>query len=638
MRITNNMLTGRVIYNMQRSLRQFFEMQTQMSTGKRINKSSDDPIGTQRDLQYREELSKNAQYRKNIDQAQSWMDLYDGTLGEMKNGMQTAKELAIEMSNGVLDADARNAAATEIESILERMMELGNQELEDRAIFGGFRTNAHPLVASANGVSYVGDSGRTEYQIDSSSYMQMNLLGSDTFLKQLRPIGKDADLNISLTATALLSDLHNGNGIALGTFTITDDNLGITSTVDLTGAVTVQDAISAINAQLTTDGITNFTVGLGIEKNNLAIDTTQNGRISTFTSLDKLNSGSGIDLVPGKVRITDGAGIDLQIDFTGSTTLNDIITKFNTQLTAAGVNNVTMAINGAGTALEITDANGVPLGLRIENLSNGEQLANQLGIAGNISPQLTGTALNPEVGFTIAETTGTTAADIGLKGVVSSDWGGSDLDPSILATSLVSTFNNGVGWPMGTIKITQGASQRTIDLTSSTITTVQDILDAINNSGLAITAAINANGRGIQIDNDDQTKSLIVEDPSAGGRVSRNLGIFGASDAMGTLNLLITSLRNNDQDAIGRLLGNLDDSMQHFLNVRATVGAKSIRLESTASRLVDLDLGFKRLLSEVEDADLAKLSTDLATYENNYRASLIASAKLIQPTLMDFLR
>jgi flagellar hook-associated protein 3 FlgL len=638
MRITNNMLTGRVVYNMQRSLRQFFQMQTQMSTGKRINKASDDPIGTQRDLQYREELSKNAQYRKNIDQAQNWMDLYDSTLGEMKNGMQTAKELAIEMANGVFDVDARNAAATEIESIFQRMVELGNQELEDRSVFGGFRTNAKPLIASANGVSYVGDSGKSDYQIDSSAYMQTNLLGSDTFLKQLRPIGEDADLNIALTATDLLANLHNGNGVALGTFTITDDNLGITSTVNLAGAVTVQDAITAINAQLTADGITNLTVGLGIEKNNLTFDTTQNGRISTATSLDKLNSGSGIDLVPGKVRITDGGTIDLQVDFSGSTTLNDIITKFNTQLTGAGVSNVTMSINPAGTALQITDTNGVPLGLRIENLATGEQLAGQLGIAGDISPVLTGTALNPEVGFTIAETTGTTAATLGLKGVISADWGGTDLDPRILAASTVSSFNNGIGWPMGIIKITQGGSQRNIDLTSSTITTVQDILDALNNSGLAITASINASGRGIQIDNNDQTKSLVVEDPTVGGRVTRNLGIFGASDAMGTLNLLTTSLRGNDQDAIGRLLQNIDDSMQHFLNIRATVGAKSIRLESTASRLVDLDLGFKRLLSEVEDADLAKLSTDLATYENNYRASLIASAKLIQPSLMDFLR
>ena len=638
MRITNNMLTGRVVYNMQKALKRFFVMQTQMSTGKRINKSSDDPIGTQRDLQYREELSKNAQFRKNIDQAQNWMDMYDGTLGELKSGMQTAKELAIEMANGNFDADARTSAATEIESILERMVQLGNQELEDRAIFGGFRTNIKPLVASSNGVSYAGDDGATNYQIDSSSFMQTNLLGSDTFLRQLRPIGENADLNIAVTGSDLLANLHNGNGVAIGTFKITDDNLGITSTIDLTGAITIQDAISAINAQLTTDGITNLTVGLGLEKNNLSFDTTQSGRISTSTSLDKINSGSGVDLIPGKIRVTDGGAIDVQVDFTGSTTLNDIITKFNAQLTGAGISNVTMAINGAGTALEITDANGVPLGLTIENVSPGEQLAGQLGIAGNISPVLTGTALNPEVGFTIAETVGTTAVDLGLKGTISADWGGGDLDPKILATSLVTTFNNGIGWPKGQVKITQGGAQRTIDLTAAAITTVQDVLDAINNSGLTITASINANGRGIQINNDDQTKSLIVEDSAINGRVTRDLGIFGASDAMGTLNLLITSLRNNDQDATGRLLGNLDDGMQHFLNIRATVGAKSIRLESTASRLVDLDLGFKRLLAEVEDVDMAKLTTDLATYENNYRASLIASSKLVQPTLMDFLR
>ena len=86
------------------------------------------------------------------------------------------------------------------------------------------------------------------------------------------------------------------------------------------------------------------------------------------------------------------------------------------------------------------------------------------------------------------------------------------------------------------------------------------------------------------------------------------------------------------------LLGSLDDGIQSLLNTRAAIGARGVRLDSTNSRLSDLNLNFTKLLSDVEDVDLTKATTDLATYENNYQAALNATARIIQPTLLDFLK
>ena len=146
MRITTSMLTDRVVFNMQRSIRRYMDMQTQLSSGRRINKPSDDPIGTQRDLIYRTELKKNEQYRKNIGQGQNWMQSYDSILGDLKNLISSAKEIAIAMSNGVYDEVARESTANEVESIFERLMQLANSELEEKSMFSGFRTNAQALV------------------------------------------------------------------------------------------------------------------------------------------------------------------------------------------------------------------------------------------------------------------------------------------------------------------------------------------------------------------------------------------------------------------------------------------------------------------------------------------------------------
>jgi len=639
MRITTSMLTDRVVFNMQRSIRRYMDMQTQLSSGRRINKPSDDPIGTQRDLIYRTELKKNEQYRKNIGQGQNWMQSYDSILGDLKNLISSTKEIAIAMSNGVYDEVAREGSANEVESIFERLMQLANSELEEKFMFSGFRTNAQALVASANGVVYAGDDGRIEFQIDSSSRMAINLTAQEVFLGSLSVLGEHADLNVGIVSSTLLSDLHNGQGVDLspGTFTITDQNLGIVSTIDVSAATDINDVLTIINAQLAADGITNLQATIGLEKNNILLDTTQNGLISNVTTLDKLNDGNGVDLHPGEILVTDGGAINATVDFSSAATIGDIITAFNTQIAAQGIANVTMQINAAGTALEIIDSNGVPLGLSIMETSASENTASTLGILGDIDPTLMGRDLDPLVSFTVEETTGTTASDLGVLGEFSGDFVGSDLDPLLLATANVADLNASNGFNLGRVVIWQGDTSRTIDLGSPVIVTVQDILDTFNGCGLDITASINADGRGIQIVNNDPTLSLTIEDES-GGRTVKDLEIFGSSDMMGSILVLMNALRDDDQEGTGMLLQNLDDAMQHLLNYRAAVGARAIRLEGTHSRLIDLDMSFTKLLSEVEDADISRLITDLATYENNYRASLIASARLIQPTLLDFLR
>ena len=93
-----------------------------------------------------------------------------------------------------------------------------------------------------------------------------------------------------------------------------------------------------------------------------------------------MTGGSGVDLESDKYVVSDGAGINVQIDISGATTIDDVITQFNSQLSAAGINNVTAAINVGGTGLVINDTNGVPLGLSISDLNENSHMAENLGI------------------------------------------------------------------------------------------------------------------------------------------------------------------------------------------------------------------------------------------------------------------
>jgi len=641
MRVTNSMIASNTVFNMQRSISRLLELQVQLSTGRQINKPSDNPIGVQSDLNYRTELAKNAQYQNNNNQALTWMQNYDSSLSDLKNLYTSAKEIAIAMSNGTYDELTRQGSAEEISSILDQMIQLANSEQEGRFVFSGYRTDQKPLVISANGVVYKGDQGQIDYQIGAKSRMTVNLSGSDVFLKPLSVLGENSDLNVGVTNNTLLADLQDGNGIDLtaGTFTITNENLGINATIDITGATTVGDLfdpVTGINAQLAAAGITNVEVKLGEEGNNLLVDTTKSGLISNVTSIDKLNDGNGIDMEQGKFVVTDGGSLYVEVDLEGVTNIGDVITTFNSQMTAAGYPAVTMSMNAAGTGLQIDDGGAIP-GLRIEDSSTLTSTALDLGIVGTIGAGLTGRDLDPQENFTIDETTGTTAADLGIRGTISVDYSGDDLDPVLLATSNLSELKNGLGFDLGRIMVHQGDDTVSFDLSSPTIVTIQDVIDTINGSGLDVTASLNPSSTGIQIENNDPTVSLIIEDET-GSELAKNLGIWGSTDLMGSMILLNKALLNNDQDGTGRLLENMDAGIQHLLNNRASVGAKAVRIEATASRLIDMELSFTKLLSDVEDADITKLATDLASQESNYQASLAASARIIQPSLLDFLR
>ncbi len=643
MRVTNSMISNRVVFNMQRTLTRLLTLQGQMSSGRRIEKPSDDPIGTLRDLNYRTELNRNEQYIKNINKSSSKLTSYQNILSELNQLVVDAKDEAIGMSNDDAGADSRALIAVVIKSKYDSIVALGNKSLNGKHLFSGFKTDTAALSASANGVVYNGDMGKIEYPIESSTKMTVNLNGSDIFFKPLKGIENVSNLHTAVTGVTQLTDLNGGTGIdqTAGSLTISDNNLGITSTVDINGATDINDVLTAINNQLAADGITNVTAVIGAEKNNikLEIDESIPRQINDNTNLFNLNNGHGLDMSNGWINVSDGGAINESIDLSSAATVGDIRTAFNNHMTALGppMDNVSMQINAAGTGFEITDTNGVPLGLTIQEFNSNSTLATDLGIAGNIGAMLVGGDLDPEYNFTVAENGGTTANDLGLLGNFNYDHVGSSIKPQLSATSLVSDLNYGLGIDLNEITVWQGNESRVFDLTDPAINTIQDVLDLFNNSGLDITLSLNQSSGTFKIVNNDPYKSLTVED-SVGGTLTKKMGIFGSTDLLGSMLVLTHALENNDREGIELMQGNLDQALTGLRHNISVVGSKNQRLESTLSRINELNFNYTKLLSEVEDADIALLLTNLAMSENSYQAALLASAKIIQPSLLNFLQ
>jgi len=88
----------------------------------------------------------------------------------------------------------------------------------------------------------------------------------------------------------------------------------------------------------------------------------------------------------------------------------------------------------------------------------------------------------------------------------------------------------------------------------------------------------------------------------------------------------------------GQILNKIDVSLDKIITVRAETGALVNRIEAAKNRLEDDTINIKDILSKNEDIDVAEVIMELKMQENIYMTSLAAGARIIQPSLLDFLR
>ncbi len=97
-------------------------------------------------------------------------------------------------------------------------------------------------------------------------------------------------------------------------------------------------------------------------------------------------------------------------------------------------------------------------------------------------------------------------------------------------------------------------------------------------------------------------------------------------------------LENGDASQVSKSLGELDAARDNLLKFHSEVGAKMNRVELANLHMSELKVNYKQLQSQNEDADIPGVIMELKTSELVYRAALGAGARVIMPTLMDFLR
>ena len=147
MRITNKMMTNNMMSNINKNKNSLNKYDSQYTSGKKIQRPSDDPIIAVRSLKLRSTISELNQYlEKNIPDALSWMEVTEGSLKNINSVLTNINTYCIQGANDPLSVSDRNTIVENLQQYKEQIYKECNANYAGRYVFSGFKTN--------NGVTY----------------------------------------------------------------------------------------------------------------------------------------------------------------------------------------------------------------------------------------------------------------------------------------------------------------------------------------------------------------------------------------------------------------------------------------------------------------------------------------------------
>lgn len=161
------------------------QLQEKLASGKNINRMSDNPLSATKILNLNRTLSKNSQYDKNINSAISEVTIADSALSDAVDLIHRSKELATQGANFGNDTSNFSALATEIDEIINQLVQIGNTNVGGRYLFSGKQTQTAPFNKTGNNVTYAGnattDAWQREVEVSEATTLTMNANGDSVF-------------------------------------------------------------------------------------------------------------------------------------------------------------------------------------------------------------------------------------------------------------------------------------------------------------------------------------------------------------------------------------------------------------------------------------------------------------------------
>jgi len=128
------------------------KLQDQITTGKKVNRPSDDPVVAMKAMGYRMQVDKIAQFQRNMGEVHNQLDSSDDALDKVGSALHRANELMVSASTGTLTQKDREAILAEVKQLQEQVRDLANTKSGDKYIFSGTKTGTALYDLATHGV------------------------------------------------------------------------------------------------------------------------------------------------------------------------------------------------------------------------------------------------------------------------------------------------------------------------------------------------------------------------------------------------------------------------------------------------------------------------------------------------------
>ncbi|HNT43002.1 MAG TPA: flagellar hook-associated protein FlgL, partial [Syntrophorhabdaceae bacterium] len=162
---------------------QLTDIEKKISTQKKINAPSDDPLIFARCVEYDSDLSVGTQFNDNLQRLKTLVGMYDTSMSSIDDQLATLGEMAAGYDS--VDTSLRQSYVDELQGIIEHLVTVGNTRLGNTYIFGGQQADSSPFRLNNDySVTYMVSAGgedATNIYVDSSQLGQYGLSGREAF-------------------------------------------------------------------------------------------------------------------------------------------------------------------------------------------------------------------------------------------------------------------------------------------------------------------------------------------------------------------------------------------------------------------------------------------------------------------------
>jgi len=180
MRVTAKITADNALFNIQQSRAKLDKLNEQISSGRNVNRPSDDPIATRQLLDIDAKIKQGQQYKSNISKATLWQKMTDTAINGMSDVLKQSRKLVSTIASGTTDPLIRQNAVEQLKALKQQMVDMGNTQIGSQYIFGGFETRNPPFSRADN--LYHGSPDSMAVEINQGTTMPINVRGDNILL------------------------------------------------------------------------------------------------------------------------------------------------------------------------------------------------------------------------------------------------------------------------------------------------------------------------------------------------------------------------------------------------------------------------------------------------------------------------